>query len=287
MATFEGTPGNDTLEGTEGNDIITGAAGNDSLSGLGGDDIIFGGLGNDTMRGGEGNDTFVSDVQVQNEVFDGGPGTDTLELRFGSFQVTFAAGPTAIHALNTSQFSSVERLVFASQAGEFIQAQLTVPQVVGGGFTEIVGGSGFDNLILLLVPGSTKPSLTFTGFDAAPANAWDGLPDRITLVTTTSATLSAYAGLNALQVLVGSAGNDTLIGSDNADVLNGGAGVNVLQGGGGNDHLVLINSAAPNPQAGGFNPPSFLTGEGSLFDGGDGFDLLGIGGLVFFQGTLQ
>ena len=49
---------------------------------------------------------------------------------------------------------------------------------------------------------------------------------------------------------------------------------------------MLINQALPNG-SGGFNPPSFLTGEGSLFDGGDGFDLVGIGGYVNFRGTLQ
>ena len=286
MATFEGTPGNDVLEGAEGNDIIVGDAGNDSLSGLGGDDIIFGGTGNDTMRGGEGNDTFVSDALIQADVFDGGAGTDTIELRVSLPQATGVLGTVSIHPLNSAQLPSIERLVFESTLSVGIVGQILATQAVSSGLSEVVGGDGFDQLSLIYTPGAINPSLTFTNFSAVPDNAWDTLADRVTLIAATGMTINALAGVDVFQVLAGSAGNDTLNGSGNADILNGAAGVNVLNGGGGNDLLVLINQAVPNGQ-GGFNPPSFLTGQGSLFNGGDGTDLLGIGGYVYFLGTLQ
>lgn len=287
MSTIPGSTGPDTLDGTSEADFIDGLAGNDSIQGFEGDDTINGGAGNDTMRGGEGNDLFVLDQAFQAEVIDGGADIDTIELRLNPLQVVSAIGTVSIHTLNTSpQLVGVERLVFASQAGEAISGQILATQVTNAGMTEIVGGAGLDLLTLIYTPGAANPAVTFTGFDVAPADAWGAFQDRVTLVAATPMTINAYTGISAFQVLAGSSGNDTLNGSDNADILNGAGGVNVLNGGGGNDMLVLINQATPNG-SGGFNLPTFLTGQGSLFNGGSGTDLLGIGGYVFFQGTLQ
>ena len=60
MATFTGTPGNDTFTGGIDSDTATGAAGNDSLSGADGSDRLAGGAGADTLAGGVGDDFLYS-----------------------------------------------------------------------------------------------------------------------------------------------------------------------------------------------------------------------------------
>ena len=305
---FTGTSVGETIDGTELADVIVALGGNDTVNALGGDDIIFGGLGVDQLFGGEGNDTFVEDQIVsfipasipnntpaQMERFDGGNGIDTIELR--ALPVQFQAlnptlGAFSPHSLSLANLVSIERLVFASAANQTISATLTLSQAAG--FTEIAGGAGRD-FISFVTPGPgtyTIPTISLTNWDLAPLNAWEGTTkDFVALSAVNMAgstnTLIASAGLNTLQALQGSAGNDTLIGSDRADSLNGGAGINMLFGGGGNDVLTIVNVATPSSTTpSGFNPPSNLTGAGSVFDGGVGTDLLSIGGFVNFQGTL-
>ena len=59
VATIVGTSGDDTLTGTRGRDVIVGLAGSDTLAGLGGSDLICGNQGADTLRGGAGSDVLV------------------------------------------------------------------------------------------------------------------------------------------------------------------------------------------------------------------------------------
>ena len=58
MATYDGTPNNDTLIGSDADDKLYGGAGDDTLSGGGGSDALWGGAGDDTLTGGAGEDYF-------------------------------------------------------------------------------------------------------------------------------------------------------------------------------------------------------------------------------------
>jgi Ca2+-binding RTX toxin-like protein len=290
-----GTTGNDIIDGTSGADEIFGLAGNDTINGLEGNDTIYGGLGNDTLNGGDGDDLFVEDeATTAADFFNGGAGIDTIELRVIPNPVIAIAGPTSVHAMPLlNSLTSIERLVFASQPGSTIQGVVMVDAVPGSGLTEVVAGAGRDFMAFITGQAGgtfTVPTLTYTGFAVPSINSWEStFSDSIILVATTApgnnATLNAASGLNVLQALIGGLGNDTLNGSANGDILNGAAGINQLFGNGGNDSLAIVNQYTQNNQ-GGFNPPNFFTGSGSTLDGGDGTDVLTIGGYVELAATL-
>ena len=91
---IDGGPGNDNLVGGPGNDIITGGAGDDTVDGGTDDDRLDGNAGNDMVFGRDGNDTLVYTL-TENigdaDVYDGGTGTDALELHLTVAQANAAA----------------------------------------------------------------------------------------------------------------------------------------------------------------------------------------------------
>ncbi len=288
-----GTSGDDTLTGTADPDVINGLGGNDTIDGGGGNDIINGGTGNDQLSGGDGDDTFIEDQFAgQTDTFNGGAGFDTIELRAVPTPIVANLGVLSPHTLSgASTLTSIERLVFASNAGQTVQASVSYSLLGSTGLTELVGGAGRDFLSFSIGAAGgtfTMPVLTLTNWDSAPANAWTGGTDFVVLASgasaATSVTLNAAAGLNTLQILSGGFGDDVLNGSGNADYLDGRGGANQLNGNGGNDSLAIVNTA--NPGAGGFVPPTTYSGGGSTLNGGSGTDVLTIGGYVNLAATL-
>ncbi len=77
---IDGGAGRDRLFGGDGMDVIDGGAGNDYLFGGDGDDILTGGAGNDQAWGNDGDDIFVAEAGDGNDRYNGGAGTDTLDL---------------------------------------------------------------------------------------------------------------------------------------------------------------------------------------------------------------
>jgi Ca2+-binding RTX toxin-like protein len=256
MAEIIGTSDGDILDGTIGDDTITALAGNDTITPGGGQDTI-----------------------------DGGDGIDTVRLIALPDPLIVAGGPLTLYDFYAPQsLVSVERLEFASQAGEIVEAIFS-PGVLGSsGLVELVGGAGTDDAVFLVdQPGTyTMPALTLSGWDPAPLNAWEGLAsDALVLLALsnygTDYTLNALAGTNAFQVLVGLDGDQVMNGSDNADHFAGNGGNDQMFGGGGNDMFEIVNGLYTWP----------MTGEGSTYDGGAGSDVLSIGGTVFFFGTMS
>ena len=103
--------GNDNVSAGAGTDLILGDSGNDYLDGGEGDDTISGGEGSDTLLGGSGSDKVdgnlgddkivhvVNGVATTSDVYAGGDGVDTLELRL-----------TAADFANTTIYSSIKTL---------------------------------------------------------------------------------------------------------------------------------------------------------------------------------
>src|SRR5579871_1244090 len=87
MATFIGTPGNDTLVGSSGDDLLKGLAGDDVLLGSDGNDILVGGQGNDVLDGGTGFNT----VDYSQ---DGGSHAVTVNFATGTATDTFGGTDT-------------------------------------------------------------------------------------------------------------------------------------------------------------------------------------------------
>ncbi|MGC1269245.1 MAG: hypothetical protein WA842_01470 [Croceibacterium sp.] len=270
--------------------------GNDIANAGDGDDVISGGLGFDTLLGEGGNDTFVVAEPVQSpsgglfETFDGGSGTDTLELRVATnpqFRFPTAFGLLSFYGFSGATVTSVEKLKFVSKAEVSISTNFTKTQFEATGINEVIGGAGRDILTLLVSGGGTftMPSLNLTNWVSTTTPFLTG-GDIVALTVTENGapanfTLNALEGLASTQGLTGGSGNDTLNGSSGTDVLNGGGGINVLNGNAGDDWLAIVNNKQPN------GTYSTLTGAGSSFNGGDGWDVLSIGGEVNFQGTMS
>lgn len=132
--------GNDRVDGGSGNDTINGGSGNDTLYGGTGNDQIIAAAGNDRLYGDAGNDLLVYDSVLASgfsQVFDGGAGNDTLQLRLTAAQMTtavqaelarfqaFIADPanagrtftfTQIGALQATNFEGLELVVSGNQA---------------------------------------------------------------------------------------------------------------------------------------------------------------------------
>ena len=103
--TLFGGVGNDTLRGNFGDDFLNGGAGDDSFEYSGGNDSMSGGAGNDTFRtsfiyneftpiirlfGRDGDDELRFDkAATVNLLFDGGDGSDNVELIFGDIDSIF------------------------------------------------------------------------------------------------------------------------------------------------------------------------------------------------------
>ncbi|WP_114948332.1 calcium-binding protein [Microvirga calopogonii] len=75
-----GSAGDETLSGGAGDDRIDGRGGNDVVDGGAGNDTLHDGCGQDTVLGGEGNDRIVVASDGDSDRYDGGTGTDTLDL---------------------------------------------------------------------------------------------------------------------------------------------------------------------------------------------------------------
>ncbi|PKB19447.1 Ca2+-binding RTX toxin-like protein [Novosphingobium kunmingense] len=291
MAVITGTSVVDVLNGTADADTIYGLAGNDTIDGGDGDDFIYGGLGVDMLSGGNGEDTFVEDQPTSaGETFNGGAGFDTIELRTIPGPVVTSFGLLSPHGLSASTLSSIERLVFASQAGQAMQSSLLLSNWASIGLTQIVGGAGRDFLTMSTGTSSgvyEMPDLPLVGWDAVPANAWDG-GDFVVLSSSAGpgvgVTLNARAGAGFLQLLSGGQGDDILNGSANADILDARAGADAVMAGAGNDLILIVNSFAPTGSS--WMPPTTYNGAGATWNGGTGTDLVGIGGFVDLQATL-
>jgi Ca2+-binding RTX toxin-like protein len=293
MADITGTGNADILNGTSESDVIQGLGGGDTIDGGAGNDTIYGGSGTDTLLGGDGDDTFIEDqITGSLEVFNGGAGFDTIELRAIPSPFTSPWGMLSPHALSsTTSMVSIERLVFASQVGEVIQSTLAHATWASAGITQIVGGAGRDFLTISAgaIGGTyTMPNLPLSGWDGLSTNAWDASGDFVVLsansLAGTSVTLNALSGATFFQVLSGGAGDDTLNGSSNADSFEASRGADQVSAGGGNDAIAIVNSASTNGIT--WNAPSTFTGAGGVWDGGAGTDVISIGGMVDLQATL-
>jgi Ca2+-binding RTX toxin-like protein len=245
LATIVGTNDRDVITGTDGPDVIQGLGGNDTIYGGGGDDLICGGDGDDLINGGDGNDTLLggegndnlfgadgNDVLNPgegaenlmgggdgNDYFwlervepgdlqgvNGGPGRDTLDLRYvsvpgdqagvrvllGLSQHNLLRGncpPPGWHCwASVSPSGSVQEIevVYGTQGNDYLQGNDLRNTLYGlGGHDYLQGGGGRDRLV-------------------------------------------GGAGGDRLE---GGAGNDLLRGGAGTDLLDGGGGVDDCQGG--------------------------------------------------------
>ncbi|ASF46924.1 beta strand repeat-containing protein [Methylovulum psychrotolerans] len=240
--TLNGLAGNDVLLGGAGNDTLNGGDGNDALYGGYGDDVLNGGAGNDTMQGEYGDDTYWVDSALDSIYEDSNRGNDSVYS-----SVNFN--------LQTSDHYALENLILLTGAQTAIGNQLdnvltgnaadnTLFGYVGNdtlngndGNDSLVGGAGDDTLNggngidIAQYYGATAGVTVDLAITAAQNTGGEGV-DTLSGIEVVNG--SAYN-----DTLTGDANNNTLLGGAGNDVLDGGLGSDVLQGGLGQDTFVF------------------------------------------------
>lgn len=207
---IEGSAFADNITGDSQNNSLFGGAGNDIINAMGGNDGVYGGTGSDTMDGGTGsNRLYFSDLTVGGVVI----------------TLTTPNSGTATNNGDTDTFTNFTSYTLSNQA-DTIYTSSGADNVSSGSGNDLFygsvgndtlnGGSGTDtiNYSLLAAGGTASITLTTTGSTIA----------TVVLGGTASGTQS----LDAFEVFVGSAGNDTFINGNANQTIDGGAGSNSL-----------------------------------------------------------
>ncbi|MDF1734312.1 MAG: tandem-95 repeat protein [Minwuia sp.] len=190
--------GNNFVRGETGDDSIIGGSSRDSFFGDEGNDTISGGGSRDTLRGGDGNDSLLGEAG-EDGLF-GGNGDDTL-LGGDGFDELF--GDAGADVLN------------GGTRDDTLSGGDGADTLTGGtGADQIDGGSGTD-----VVDFSTEAGPIDLNLTAGISIAVDGAVDT----------------LSNVEIVIGTAGNDSLTGTANSETLFGGDGNDILAGIAGND----------------------------------------------------
>ena len=281
-STFEnviGGSGNDTLTGNDNANALTGNAGNDLLTGGAGNDSLVGGAGDDTY-------TFAADTTL---------GTDTLNETGGGVD-TLDFSNTLISAVNVNLGLTTAQVVNSNLTLNLGLAP-TFENVIGGSQGDKLTGNGFANILSggagddtlnggigddTLNGGDGNDVYAFTansvlGIDTLSDDSGTDLLDfsqttvaiSLGLGTTGLQTVNANLSLvltsdMAIEMIVGSSGNDVLIGNALNNVLIGGAGSDVLIGQDGRD--LLVGGTGADTLLGGNGDDILIGGTFSYFN---------------------
>lgn len=191
---IEGDAGDDILAGGVGNDVVSGGDGNDRIEGGKGADFLLDGAGRDTVSGGEGDDHVVVALDGDRDVYDGGAGTDTLDLSAtaSGVDIDLAEGSAEGCEVGDNEVISFE-IVDGGTGADTISGSGSDETLSGGGGDDHIAGRGGNDVL-----------------------KGDGGNDCI----------DGGAGNDALQ---GGAGDDIIADGSGQDTVFGGAGNDVIR----------------------------------------------------------
>jgi len=249
--------GNNKALGNSLHNILQGNSGANQLWGMDGNDTLYGDDGRDTLKGGNGNDVMV-----------GGAGDDVFFVDNIADLVIEAdnAGKDTIMASTDYRLADdtyIEKLILMTGTGNY--------NAWGNSHNDYLAGNGNDNI---LDGGQGADSLLGgAGNDTLVYDAQDTLVDGGSGFDVLSAAVAAQAVTIDLktrvyknvEVVQGSAYDDTLYGTTAANRLVGGMGDDWLEGRGGADTLVGGD---------GNDTLVYYAGRTAQFDGGAGNDIL-------------
>lgn len=258
--TMTAAAGGSTLNGGAGSDTLNGGAGADTLNGDAGNDTLSGGAGDDIENGGDGDDDFLAETDTDDDVYDGGAGTDHLSYANRVNDVTV----------------KIDGTTACGETGEADKVKTTVEDITGGDGDDSITGSSSAN-VLDGGPGNDTlkgeagddlfPSAAADGGDTISGGAGIdlvdysartvaiGAVDMVGNATTADAddagenddiwddvenlSCPADAGLGAADacLVTGNALDNVITGGPGDDVLAGGAGDDILDGAAGDDEL--------------------------------------------------
>ncbi|WP_186767250.1 calcium-binding protein [Devosia ginsengisoli] len=135
--------GDDDIFGGDDDDMLYGESGDDWIAGDAGDDLIDAGIGNDQAFGGEGDDLFIGRIGDGNDLYDGGAGSDTLDLGSlsAALQVDLGTGVNGRGSVTGSQ-SGTDTLygienVTTGSGNDVITASNAANVIDGGGGNDV------------------------------------------------------------------------------------------------------------------------------------------------------
>ena len=280
-AVIDGTDGNDILHGTEQSDTIDGRAGQDILYGNGGDDDLLGGGGSDYLDGGDGNDYLNTDFDDNwwDDSLNGGAGDDILNAGYGNDTLH---GDDGDDVLIGGHPRPSQNSISGDADGDKLYGDSGNDILIGSGMSDqLYGGTGNDVLM-----GGEEQDILYSdeGADFLDGGAGYDYVDYRSSNAAVTVNLSTGAGqgghaegdyIRNIEVVRGSAFDDTLIGDDDGNDLFGFAGNDTLIGGAGIDHL--IGSEGNDTMFGGGGDDLFEGRQGAdQIDGGDGQDIMSL-----------
>ena len=238
-----GGDGNDTILGERGNDRLFGGAGDDLLSGGDGDDMLSDGEGADTLLGEAGDDIIVAAADATPDVFDGGVGTDTLDLSVatGSLVVDLEEQSAAGDEIGENTATGFETVIGGSGddtisgdagsetlhggAGDDVLEGRDGDDEIhdGAGSDTVEGGGGNDRVVVAL----DAEDDSFSGGEGTDKLDLSATTVGVTVNLVTGQVSSVEIGndtITGFEEVLGGAGNDMFHVGDQAVVLTGGAG---------------------------------------------------------------
>ena len=242
-----GEDGDDTLLGEDGADRLFGGAGDDFLSGGAGDDMLSDGGGADKLFGDAGDDTLVASVDAAADVFDGGAGTDTLDLSAAKLAVAVdldgqsavgeEIGEDTVTNIETVIGGSGDDTIAGGGGDETLHGGAGDDVIDGcGGDDEIHDGSGTDTVtggegddrVVVALDGDDD---SFDGGDGADTLDLSDTKVGVSVDLATGQVSSAEIGddtATGFEEVVGGAGDDMFHVGDEAVVLTGGGGADTF-----------------------------------------------------------
>jgi Ca2+-binding RTX toxin-like protein len=251
-----------------------------------GNDALQGGTSNDALHGGDGDDMFRTASSADGaDVYDGGPGTDTVTYENRTNPLTI----------------KVDKMPNDGEMSEKDDVQDTIETLIGGSAADTITGGEADNTIIgglgndILNGGPGEDMFVETGMQqgADIMNGGQGFdtvdysdrPNKLEVTLCIPMVLSCTTGIcncagddgeyNERDALVfvenvyGGLGDDVLIGSSDDNVLIGNEGNDVLTGLGGDDTMYAGDG---NDTMTGGAGDDLLSGDSGAdtMDGGDG-----------------
>ena len=235
---IEGTDFNDFLQGNSGVNTLLGGLGNDTLLGGFGNDLLIGGAGSDSINGGDGFDiasyeTSSSFVRVALW----SPGTNTGDAAGDTinFQVEVVRGSEFNDNLQGNTGANIIR---GGGGNDLILGGFGDDTLEGGaGADDFGGGEGFDVVSYANAVAAVRVALFNPALHSGEA-AGDNIRADIEVVAG-SAFNDSLEGSTANNNLRGGLGNDRIAGGAGNDTLWGQAGNDTLTGGTNNDRFVF------------------------------------------------
>jgi Ca2+-binding RTX toxin-like protein len=219
-------------------DVINGTPGNDNLTGTAGDDTIDGGTGADTMSGLAGNDTYVVDNIGDKVIEAAGAGRDTV---ISSVDFTLASNVENLQLVGAATLGTGNAMdnLLEGNAAFFGLGGNDAAYIHTGSFN---GGTGDDTLTIDSIDRSVYG---YTGWNVMNANGnvlsqLDAHSDRSSIANALKSGVIfelvgdqvqfRMTGVENLNILAGSDGDDLVFARGNGSAYDGGAGTDTFYG---------------------------------------------------------